>query len=44
MKEEKIYIKCPFCGKKLFRIEINSKFKNIYLWCKNCKREIKCDK
>lgn len=38
---DKIYVCCPHCGKKLFRIEKDSKFKNIYIWCKKCNKEIK---
>nr|DAT77168.1 MAG TPA: zinc-ribbon domain protein [Caudoviricetes sp.] len=37
MKE---YINCPHCGKKLFRIDKKSVYKHIYMWCKNCKKEI----
>lgn len=39
MKKE--YVLCPKCGKKLFRIDIDSKFSNIYVWCKKCYKEIK---
>lgn len=38
---DKLYIVCPNCGKKLFRVEKNSKYDNIYIWCKCCKKEIK---
>lgn len=38
---EKKYITCPECGKKLFRIDADSKFINIYLWCKKCCKEVK---
>lgn len=34
------YIVCPKCGKKLCRIEKNGVIKNVYIWCKNCKKEI----
>lgn len=44
MEEEKIYVVCPVCGKKLFRITTNSKYKDIFLWCKNCKKEIRFNK
>lgn len=44
MKEEKTYVRCPVCGKKLFRIEKDSKYNQIYVWCKTCKKEIKCNK
>lgn len=37
---DKKYVYCPNCGKKLFRIENNSKYNNIYIWCKTCKKEI----
>lgn len=39
MKKE--YVVCPKCGKKLFRIDADSKFLNIYVWCKKCSEEIK---
>lgn len=38
---DKIYIHCPICGKKLFRIDNTSTYVNIYMWCKHCKKEIK---
>lgn len=38
---DKTYIQCPVCGKKLFRIDKDSSFKNIYIWCKDCRKEIK---
>ena len=41
MNKENIYVNCPYCKKKLFRIEKDSVYVNIYVWCKNCKREIK---
>lgn len=44
MKEEKRYVVCPICGKKLFRITDISDYKNIFLWCKNCKKEIRFNK
>lgn len=44
MYKENIYVHCPHCGKKLFRIDKDSEFKKIYLWCKNCKKEIECKK
>lgn len=40
MKEKK-YVSCPKCGKKLFRIDENSIYNNIFLWCKKCCEEIK---
>ena len=39
MKKE--YVVCPKCGKKLFRIDADSKFLNIYVWRKKCCEEIK---
>lgn len=36
----KSYVICPKCGKKLFRIDEKSVYKNIYIWCKNCHKEI----
>ena len=36
----KSYVVCPKCGKKLFRIDEKSVYKNIYIWCKNCHKEI----
>ena len=44
MEEEKRYVVCPMCGKKLFRITAESKYKDIFLWCKNCKKEIRFNK
>lgn len=38
---DKEYVYCPYCGKKLFRIEKNSNYANIYVWCKKCNKEIK---
>lgn len=38
------YEVCPICGKKLFRIIDTSDYKDIFVWCKNCKNEIKVDK
>lgn len=38
---DKEYVYCPHCGKKLFRIEDNSHYKNLYIWCKKCNKEIK---
>lgn len=31
---------CPKCGQKLCRITTDSKAQKIYLWCKQCKKEI----
>lgn len=39
-----LYEKCPFCGKKLFRITHESEYKNIFVWCKICKKEIVINK
>lgn len=36
----KVWICCPDCGKKLFKIDKTSSCKNIYIWCKSCKKEI----
>ena len=36
----KFYVCCPICGKKLFKIDQKSVCKNIYLWCKQCRKEI----
>lgn len=44
MKEEKRYVVCPICGKKLFRIIDKSNYNDIFLWCKNCKKEIRFNK
>lgn len=38
------YEKCPFCGKKLFRITDKSEYNDIFVWCKTCKKEIKVTK
>jgi endogenous inhibitor of DNA gyrase (YacG/DUF329 family) len=37
---DKLYVHCPKCGKKLFRIDKDSVYKNIYIWCKKCCKEI----
>jgi hypothetical protein len=42
--DSKHYVMCPNCGKKLFRTTDNSNYANIFVWCKFCKKEIKCDK
>ena len=34
------YILCPVCGKKLCRVVDDSVVINVYIWCKNCKKEI----
>ena len=44
IQDEKEYVKCPFCGKKMFRVGKNNIYKKIYLWCKNCKKEIEFNK
>lgn len=44
MISDKRYESCPVCGKKLFRINDLSKYENIFVWCKNCKKEIKVSK
>lgn len=36
----KVWICCPNCGKKLFKIDDTSIVKNLYIWCKTCKKEI----
>lgn len=36
----KVWICCPKCGKKLFRIDDTSFYKNIYIWCKKCASEV----
>lgn len=41
---DKKYVLCPICGKKLFRIDKNSVYNNIYVWCKNCRKEINVKK
>lgn len=45
MNDERVYVKyvcCPKCGKKLFKTTQKSTYVDIYVWCKNCKKEIKC--
>ena len=46
MKSDKecIYETCPTCGKKLFRITNTSDYTSIFIWCKNCKKEIEFNK
>lgn len=36
----KEWYSCPHCGKKLCRINKESKAKKIFIWCKQCKKEI----
>lgn len=35
---------CPQCGKKLFRVTPESVYEHIFVWCKNCKKEIEINK
>ena len=35
---------CPVCGKKLFRVLEESHYVKIFVWCKNCKKEIEVNK
>ena len=44
MYSEDKYEVCPQCGKKLFRIVTESQYKKIFVWCKNCKKEIEINK
>lgn len=44
MINDKRYVNCPLCGKKLFRIIQSSEYIDIFVWCKNCKKEIKVSK
>lgn len=37
---DKIWVKCPKCGKNLFKVDYTSRYENIYVWCKHCKKEI----
>lgn len=36
---EKWY-QCPYCKKKLVKYKKNARAEGIFLWCKNCKKEI----
>lgn len=36
----KVWICCPKCGKKLFKIDEKFTKQTIYIWCKTCKKEI----
>lgn len=38
------YVLCPKCKKKLFKVTEGSTYNDIFIWCKTCKREIKCSK
>ena len=38
------YENCPCCGKKLFRVIASSEYRDIFVWCKFCKKEIKVNK
>lgn len=33
------WIVCPFCGKKLCRVDTEHET-TLYLWCKKCKKEV----
>lgn len=44
IQDEKVYMVCPYCHKKMFRVDKTSEYKKIYLWCKNCKKEIEFNK
>lgn len=44
MYSEDKYEVCPNCGKKLFRVISTSEYKHIFIWCKNCKKEIEINK
>lgn len=44
MSSEDRYVNCPQCGKKLFRVIKESQYKKIFVWCKNCKKEIEINK
>lgn len=38
------YVLCPYCGKKLFKINHESMYMKIFVWCKTCKKEIEVTK
>lgn len=38
---KKEWYNCPICGKHLLRITKESEAKDIYLYCKYCRKEIK---
>lgn len=44
MNSEDKYVFCPECRKKLFRVVKESQYKKIFVWCKNCKKEIEINK
>lgn len=44
MNSEDMYVVCPNCGKKLFRVIKESQYNKIFVWCKNCKKEIEINK
>ena len=44
MNSEDKYVFCPTCKKKLFRVVNESEYKKIFVWCKNCKKEIEINK
>ena len=44
MNNERRYVLCPHCGKKLFRIIGTSVYIDVFVWCKTCKKEIKVTK
>lgn len=44
-KDDKDYVHCPYCGKKQFPVQKNTRIENLLYQCKNskCKREFKID-
>lgn len=44
MTKEYLYVNCPICGKKLFKVTCNSSYQQIFIWCKLCKKEIEFNK
>ena len=34
------WLRCPYCGKRLFRLFDNTSCSNLPLWCRMCKREL----
>jgi DNA-directed RNA polymerase subunit M/transcription elongation factor TFIIS len=39
----KINILCPNCSKMIAKKDDTASLQGLYLWCKNCRKEIKID-
>lgn len=37
---EKKWFRCPHCGKKLLLFDNNAKCRGVYVFCKQCKKDV----